>query len=573
MLRRLLFLLVLATMFARGDTGEFRIESRPVAGGSELLTVFGHLAADGSEIPLLSLLRDTLGDQDREDDRLRYVWILTSTRPGILQRAAASLPFFYWHADLGRNADRRPAPVIDLGAAYRGVWNSAAGSAAQFMALDPSGALIRTSTRSYRNNLEDHRRVQLIEGLSALSQLEDVPEVKALLSEPEMLEIETRLTLAGQMLGGLVSPANLPDAYMKARTRNQEIRGHNWELLRQRAEMNGLYFEPLGLNGAATHALLWIATEDLCKDRKFDGQFLGISDPYRDARLTSWKGYRQIRDGREIIPLALYALDYPKVPLLLVDFRDSGAPKRREMLRHAATDTISGVLGISKFGNWPFLAGSMSFEFVRTRHGSATNRSARLRAYAEVRQWLALDPSMESGLREELQKRLEKVGVNPIEESVFDEANIARRQYAALLRYAADPNGLPDRIRRDRENEMFAYHHGLGQRFGLKVARVATLGIYSHREKDTVTLAEERRVARQMEFLAKVAKSGPQAEIVWNMDEVRRAVDEVMASRLPRKSADIVAKIMRQTNDQETRALCERALLNLEVATVGGGMQ
>jgi hypothetical protein len=272
-----------------------------------------------------------------------------------------------------------------------------------------------------------------------------------------------------------------------------------------------------------------------------------------------------------MIPLALYALDYPKVPLLLVDFRNTSAPKRREMIRHAATDTISGILGISKFGNWPFMAGSFAFEFVRTRHGAAMNRMARLRAYSEARQWMALDTSIDPGLRQELQKRLEEVGVNPIEESVFDEADIARRQYAALLRYAADPRGLPARIAHDRTTELTAYHHSMKSRIGIRAAEAVTLGAYMHREKETETLSEERRVARRLEFLAKVAKSGPQAEIVWNMEEVRRAVDQVAASRVPKKSAELVARIMRQTNDEETRALCERALLSLEAA--GGGLQ
>ena len=193
-----------------------------------------------------------------------------------------------------------------------------------------------------------------------LSQLEDLPEVKPLLSEPELLEIEARLTLAGRTLGGLVTAEKLPEAYVKHRTKSEEMRAHNWELVRQRAEANGLYFEPLGLNRSATHALLWVAKDDL-GERKFDGQFLGISDPFHDARLRNWTGYRQARDGRELIPLALYALEYPKVPLLLVDFRDTHAPKHREMLRHAATDTVSGVLGVSKWGKsgriviWCFL--------------------------------------------------------------------------------------------------------------------------------------------------------------------------------------------------------------------------
>jgi hypothetical protein len=572
MQRGLLLLLVFASLVLAA-TQEFRIETRPIAGGSELITVFGPLASGGGEIPMLSVLRDTLGDSDPQAARLRYVWILTSTRPSILQRAAASIPFLYWRPDLGKHADHVPAPVIDLGAVYRPVWGSVAGSAAQLAAFDPNGAILRTSSLSYRNNVEDHRRTQLIEGLAVLSELEDQPDVKAILSDPDLLEIETRLTLACQMLGGLVSSKNLENAYLKQRARYEETRAHNWELLRQRAEMNGLYFEPLGLNGKATHALLWVDAAEVGADRKFDGHFLSISNPYRDARLTAWNGYRQVRDGREMIPLALYALDYPKVPLLLVDFRDAGAPKRREMLRHATTDTITGVLGISKFGNWPYMTGSWAFEFVRTRHGAAMNRTARLRAFAEVRQWLAIDESIESGLRQDLQKRLERIGVNPIGESVFDEAEIARRQYAALLKYAGDPQGLPARIAHDRAAESTAYHHSLTARVGMDVAHVASLGIYSHHEQ-TDSIAEDRRVAKQIEFLSKVAQSGPQAEIVWNMEEVRRAVDQLAASRLPKRSAELVAKIMRQTNDEETRALCERALQSLDaVIAAGGGMQ
>jgi hypothetical protein len=89
-----------------------------------------------------------------------------------------------------------------------------------------------------------------------------------------------------------------------------------------------LYFEPFGLNGSSTHAMLWIAKEDLGADKRWDGRFLGISDPFRDARLKNWNGYTVQRDEIELIPLAMYSLEYPKVPLLLVDFRATRAPKR-----------------------------------------------------------------------------------------------------------------------------------------------------------------------------------------------------------------------------------------------------
>ena len=279
-------------VLAAAATPEFRVEKLPVPGGSELVTVFGKVPDPGTgfaDVPLVSVLRDTLGDDDRENDRLRYVWVLTSTRPGLAQRAAGSLPFYYWRTNFGRNPDQRPAPVMDLGAAARPVWHAIAGSVTQVLALDPNGALIRSSTRSYRNNLDDQQRVRLLEGLAIVSEMEDDAQVKSLLTDPELLEIETRLTLGSQMLGGLMSEEKLPAAYLKQRTQTEEMRGHNWELLRQRAEANGLYFEPFGEDGSSTHALLWIAVEDLNSNRKFDGQFLGISDPYGDPRLLNWK--------------------------------------------------------------------------------------------------------------------------------------------------------------------------------------------------------------------------------------------------------------------------------------------
>ena len=574
---------------------DFRVERKPVPDGAELLTVFSTLPDHNTEIPLVSVLRDTLGDNDPDNDRLRYIWVLTSARPTVLQHAAAFIPFFYWRPDLGKNMDGTPAAILDLGNTSKVVWNALAQSLVQAAAIDSNGALIRASTRRYRANLADQRQVNLMEGLTAISQLEEIPDAQAMLSEPELLEIQARLSLAGKTLGGLVTTERLPEAYLKNRVQTEETRGHNWELLRQRAEANGLYFDPLGFARSRTHALLWIAREDVAsredQPRKWDGRFLGIADPFNDSRLKNWTGYTEKRyfdeaglpldaataadtpgaTSRELIPLALYALEYPKVPLVLVDFRDTHKPKYREMLRLATGDAVTGVLGVSKFGNWPYLAGSMTWNFVRSRHGDPNNRSARLKAYSQVRRWLTLDGSMDPALRAEVQRRLEILGVNPLEESVFEETEIAARQYDALMRYASDPQGLTARLEHDRNAEMAARIHGVPARTGLHMAHWFTLGVYSHREmKDTASLSaalsRERRAERQIRFLETVAKSSPQPDVVWNIAEVRRAVNELITTGVPPRSVNVVSRIMRQTSDAETRELCARALAGVGVA-------
>jgi hypothetical protein len=591
---------VVVPAVALAATPDFRVERQPVANGAELLTVFSSLpgndvGAPAAEIPLVSVLRDTLGDDDPDNDRLRYIWVLTSARPTVLQHAAAFIPFFYWRPDLGKNMDRKPAAILDLGDTSKVVWNALAQSLVQAAAIDSNGALIRASTRRYRANLADQRQVNLTEGLTAISQLEELPEAQALFSEPELLEIQARLALAGKTLGGLVTIDRLPEAYYKNREQTEETRGHNWELLRQRAEANGLYFDPLGFDRSRTHALLWIAREDLApsgaQPRKFDGRFLGISDPFSDSRLKNWTGYTETRyfdqsgrpldakmaagtpgaTSRELIPLALYALDYPKVPLVLVDFRDTRKPKHREMLRMAAGDAVSGALGISKWGNWPYFAGSAAWNFVRSRHGDPNNRTARLRAYTQVRRWLTLDSSIDPALREELQRRLEILGVNPLEDSVFEETEIAEHQYDALMRYAADPDGLPARLERDRNGELATHRHDLPARTGLRLAKWFSLGIYSHREMDDSTslelaLSRQRRADTQIRFLETVAESSPRPEVVWNIAEVRRAVNELIATGIAPHAARVVSQIMRQTSDAEIRELCARALASAGLA-------
>src|SRR5262245_3441911 len=77
-----------------------RLERVEVPGGAELITVHAKLAGLESDnndnwVPLVSILRDTLGDNDAENNRLRYVWPLTYTRPTIKQRLADAIPFFY----------------------------------------------------------------------------------------------------------------------------------------------------------------------------------------------------------------------------------------------------------------------------------------------------------------------------------------------------------------------------------------------------------------------------------------------------------------------------------------------
>src|SRR4029077_17923983 len=99
--------------------------------------------------------------------------------------------------------------------------------------------------------------------------------------------------------------------------------------------------------------------------------------------------------GAVMVPARLSSLGYPAAPLLLVDFKQPLKAKRREMIRRAADQIVTGVLGITTFGNLEYFAAKTAYTFIKRRHGAAVDRTARLRAYSQLRAGLNLDTSVD----------------------------------------------------------------------------------------------------------------------------------------------------------------------------------
>jgi hypothetical protein len=569
----------------------YYLERQSLADGAELITVFGRLnpapgpedlSLQSSDVPLLSVLRDSLGDSDPANDRLRYVWILTSARPTPWQRAASALSFGYFRAGGKRHANRVPSPALDLASPARSVYGNLASDGLQALELDPLGAIIRSTTRTYRGNSSDYAKLQVFQALATLDNLDRGPSSVALLPDSEFREIYSRLSLSTHAFGGLVRERQLSHYYDKHTSELEETRGHNWELLRQRAEQNGLIFEPLALpSSTPSEALLWVARPDLSAgaDRKFDGHFLGIANPWTDARLQHWTGYTQTRyldsdtqpiapgaaggHTEEMIPLALYNLDYPRVPLLLADFRDALKPKRREMMSDGVSSLMTGVLGITGFANPEVFAAGAAWTFVRGRRGAAVNRTARLEAYSEAREFLTADTGLDPALKIELQRRLDHLALNPRENQVSREASLAREQYAALLKWAESPGGEA-KLERDRRKEWEAYTQPAAQRFFEDLGRVFTRGPHVDPEKpDRVLRAEldaRRRTDYHMRFLDQLLASSPAPDVVWDPSAIARSVSALATeARTEPKAQYLIEQVCARSTNGDLRAACLRA--------------
>ena len=592
------------TLPRKADAPLFRMETIPVGRDAEILTIFGSLnglrgegasnkseATKDAEVPLVSILRDTLGDKDAENDRLRYVWMLTYTRPTVLQRVASAVPFLYGRVGDRKSATRRgmPPPVIDLASPDRDVWQRFMWLALQNVVFNPYGVVAKSTTGAFRRNSSRYRQAHILRALAILSLYEAETGEKVAFSPEESKEIQSRLMLTSKTFGGLIDDAYLDRALREQNTKWLDERGHNWELLRQRAEAEGLYFEPLEMpDGGATHAIIWVSREDLKKNhgRKFGSRFLNIANPWDDSRLARWDGHTERRfydaenkpvaEGTEgaraveLIPLALYGLDNPKIPALLVDFRDRFNPKKREMSHRVIEDVSRNLLALSRYGDIHYFLGRTVFDFVTSRRGIDVNQPTRLRAYSQLKLLLALDSTLDPDFREEIGRRVESVSLNPLENDLDAEARLAREQYAALVEYAKDPKGLRARLDRDRREELADRRHGGATSVMLRFANILSFGAYKHRESGApeevrAALDGGRRFAYHKRFLREVSKA-PLVEVVYNIEDVRRSLRYVAEAggEGDAAAARAAAKIFAQTRDEETRRLCVECLYRID---------
>jgi hypothetical protein len=615
---------------------QFRIERLPVVGGAELLTIFGRLdgmrgsGLPAPEVPLVSVLRDTLSDNDPENDRLRYVWMLTYTEPTLTKRIASAIPFLYQHVGNKKQASKSPpAPILDLANTSRQSWNRFFWMGLQNVFLDSYGIPLKAASRSYRRNAAEYRTAHVTQALSILGNYENLrrrtrdesellalgqnsdtngtttgdggvndtatpllPERSPAFTPGEMLELRARLILSGKTFGGFFGPDSFSDTVEKKSMASLDTIGHNWEMLRQRAEAEGLYFQPLAMpDGRATHGLIWISRSDLAdqSSRTFNKRFLNIANPWNDARLRNWNGYTQTRyfdqDGcpttadnpdahsLEMIPLALYGLDHPMIPALLIDFRDGLNPKGREMSQRALNDLTKNILSLSSFGNIPYFLGRTAYNFVTGRRGMDFNQPTRLNSYSELKLLLSFNGSLDPKLQREIERRLETVSVNPLNNDNQSEIELARQQYGALVDFARRPDGLPAKIERDRRAEMVSLKHGPLARFFINLGNVVSFGRYVHRERITPELSARMEIARRIErhtnFLDEVAKSSPQTEVAWDMRTVKHSLGFLAdhGAGANGSAARATALIFQRTNDAEARQMCLDALYKINSKT------
>lgn len=577
----------------------FSVETLQVEGGAELVTIFyktnGTFDAkqpeESSYVPLMSVLRDTLGDENKENDKLRYVWMLTYTSPTTAQKIMSAIPFNYRRSGGKKEAGSTvPPPIVDINGSMGTIWETIFWQIIRRGYAYSPGNKFKMFYGPFRENRSQYKKTAIAEALTIFSLYEQVEGKKAL-TDQEMLDVKTRLGLTDKTLGGSMQKENYIRADEKMLVSGNANGGQTRELLRRFTEAQGLYFEPLEMvDGHAKHAIAWVFKEDLetNKSRVWEGRFLNIKNPWGDPRLNDWKGYSEVRwfdaESREVepntpgavsktlIPLAVYGLDHPKVPIILVDFRDVGNPKKRELTKRAFDDIMGNTLSFTQGGGLALTAGKFIYGFVTGRRGTDLNQPSRMRSYSQLKMILAMDESLNEELRKDIANKVEKVSINPLENNLADELRLARGQYKNLVAYAKSPDGLRLKLEKERIKEMtLAYYNG---KMPLKytIANALTFGLYKHEKKPTPELAAKMDLQRQVAFherrIRETAYFSVRPEVDANVADLMRSLNFVAekGTYAGGKTAKAIGKIFAGTLDNDIRLACMAGLYKINDA-------
>jgi hypothetical protein len=161
-------------------------KTTPVGDSAQLLTLFcrtcGVFKGTEEDVPLVSVLRDTLGDQSGENDRVTYVWLLTCAHPRMGQRVLSAIPFFYWRISKGSKSVSKhdTEPFMDLSAPENPMMLQVGRNLLQWTAFDPIMTPVRASTHAYGTgtNRQENDRLHIEEAISNLRQIREAASLR-----------------------------------------------------------------------------------------------------------------------------------------------------------------------------------------------------------------------------------------------------------------------------------------------------------------------------------------------------------------------------------------------------------
>jgi len=181
-----------------------------------------------------------------------------------------------------------------------------------------------------------------------------------------------------------------------------------------------------------------------------------------------------------------------------------------------------------------------------------------------------MDESMNEQFRREIDQRLEKVSINPLENDLAAELNLARGQYKNLVEYAKNEKGLKLKLEKDRIKEMTLAAYGGKMPKKYSIAQMLTFGLYKHRLKPTPELMAKAELQRELDFherkIRETAYFSIRPEVDANVPELMRSLNFIADKGITAggRTATAIGKIFASTLQDDIRTACLAGLYKIK---------
>jgi hypothetical protein len=239
-------------------------------------------------------------------------------------------------------------------------------------------------------------------------------------------------------------------------------------------------------------------------------------------------------------------------------------------MSRAWDDITSNVLSVTQGGGLAVTLGKFLYGFATGKRGMDVKQPSRVRAYAQLKMILAMDQSLNEQFRREVDARLEKVTINPLQNDLADELNLARGQYKNLVEYAKSPEGLKAKLEKDRVKEMTLAAYGGKMPKKYSIPQMLTFGLYKHRLKPTPELMAKAELQRRLDFherrIRETAYYSVRPEVDANVPELMESLNFVAQNGdfAGSRTADAIAKIFASTLQDDIRIACLEGLFKMK---------
>jgi hypothetical protein len=131
---------------------------------------------------------------------------------------------------------------------------------------------------------------------------------------------------------------------------------------------------------------------------------------------------------------------------------------------------------------------------------------------------LALDRGIDPSLKEDMERRIQWLTVNPLEAPPEREIQNAIARYNLLVTEARENGDLVALVDQEHRFELSSFGESEKTKLAKSMLHAATLGLYKQRAKrdDIFTLDRERRVTYQLRFLDSLVQAATPPEIAYD---------------------------------------------------------